>query len=185
MPGTHHGLTTSFTFSRWSGHRRCWGPAQRGKSVSGRKKITNECFIWLLLWMVWLLWFTFDSPDEAALKVFNVFNAASGSIWLLRWPPRKSLLLFVANLPFTRPGMMPPFSVPDYVLPKPKILWGLPCVPTPHQPIDMIEVKTTFLHFICQTIWKVGFSLLWNKLSSKESHTLNLLHPPTDPSCWM
>jgi len=44
------------------------------------------------------------SPDEAALKVFNVFNAASGSIWLLR------------------PGMMPPFSVPDYVLPKPKIL---------------------------------------------------------------
>jgi len=46
----------------------------------------------------------FLSPDEAALKVFNVFNAASGSIWLLR------------------PGMMPPFSVPDYVLPKPKIL---------------------------------------------------------------
>jgi len=46
----------------------------------------------------------FLSPDEAALKVFNVFNAASGSIWLLR------------------PGMMPPFSVPDYVLPRPKIL---------------------------------------------------------------
>jgi len=41
-------------------------------------------------------------PGEAALKIFNVFNAASGSIWLLR------------------PGMMPPFSVPDYVLPRPK-----------------------------------------------------------------
>lgn len=46
----------------------------------------------------------FLSPDEAALKIFNVLNAASGSIWLLR------------------PGMMPPFSVPDYVLPKPRIL---------------------------------------------------------------
>lgn len=46
----------------------------------------------------------FLTPDEAALKVFNVFNSVSGAVLLLR------------------PGMMPPFCVPDYVLPKPKIL---------------------------------------------------------------
>ena len=36
------------------------------------------------------------------MKIFNTFRAQSGSIWLIR------------------PGMMPPFCVPDYVLPKPK-----------------------------------------------------------------
>jgi len=46
----------------------------------------------------------FLTPDEAALKIFNVFKSQSGSVWLLR------------------PGMMPPFNVPDYRLPQPKIL---------------------------------------------------------------
>jgi len=45
----------------------------------------------------------FLTPDEAALKIFDVFNATSGSIWLIR------------------PGMMPPFNVPDYKLPQPKL----------------------------------------------------------------
>ena len=31
-------------------------------------------------------------PDEAALKIFNIFNSQSGSVWLIR------------------PGMMPPFN---------------------------------------------------------------------------
>jgi len=44
----------------------------------------------------------FLEPDEAALKIFNVFNSQSGSVWLVR------------------PGMMPPFNVPDYKLPQPK-----------------------------------------------------------------
>ena len=44
------------------------------------------------------------SPDEAALKIFNIFNSQSGSVWLIR------------------PGMMPPFNIPDYRLPQPKIL---------------------------------------------------------------
>merc|ERR1712130_320418 len=42
----------------------------------------------------------FLPPDEAALKIFNVFKSESGSVWLLR------------------PGMMPPFNVPDYSLPR-------------------------------------------------------------------
>lgn len=46
----------------------------------------------------------FLNPDEAALKVFNIFNSQSGSVWLIR------------------PGMMPPFNIPDYRLPQPKIL---------------------------------------------------------------
>jgi len=46
----------------------------------------------------------FLSPDEAALKIFNIFNSQSGSVWLIR------------------PGMMPPFNIPDYRLPQPKIL---------------------------------------------------------------
>ncbi|XP_023319635.1 15-hydroxyprostaglandin dehydrogenase [NAD(+)] isoform X2 [Eurytemora carolleeae] len=44
------------------------------------------------------------SPGEAALKIFNTFRAESGSIWLLR------------------SGMFPPFNIPDYKLPQPKIL---------------------------------------------------------------
>ena len=40
------------------------------------------------------------SPGEAALKIFNVCRGESGSIWLLR------------------PGMLPPFNVPDYKLPQ-------------------------------------------------------------------
>jgi len=47
---------------------------------------------------------SFLNPDEAALKIFNIFNCQSGSVWLLR------------------PGMMPPFNIPDYRLPQPKIL---------------------------------------------------------------
>ena len=50
--------------------------------------------------------FFYFRPDEAALKIFNTFNAMSGSIWLIR------------------PGMMPPFNVPDYKLPQPKIQPG-------------------------------------------------------------
>lgn len=46
----------------------------------------------------------FLNPEEAALKIFNIFNSVSGSVWLIR------------------PGMMPPFNVPDYRLPQPKIL---------------------------------------------------------------
>ena len=46
----------------------------------------------------------FFRPDEAALKIFNIFNSQTGSVWLLR------------------AGMMPPFNVPDYRLPQPKIL---------------------------------------------------------------
>lgn len=46
----------------------------------------------------------FLSPGEAALKIFNVLRSESGSIWLLR------------------PGMLPPFNIPDYKLPQPKIL---------------------------------------------------------------
>jgi len=44
------------------------------------------------------------SPGEAALKIFNTLRSDSGSIWLLR------------------PGMFPPFNVPDYKLPQVKIL---------------------------------------------------------------
>jgi len=46
----------------------------------------------------------FLTPAEAALKIFNVCRSESGSIWLLR------------------PGMLPPFNIPDYKLPQPKIL---------------------------------------------------------------
>jgi len=46
----------------------------------------------------------FLSPGEAALKIFNTLRSESGSIWLVR------------------PGMFPPFNVPDYRLPQPKIL---------------------------------------------------------------
>jgi len=50
------------------------------------------------------------STEEAALKLFNLLGAQSGSVWLVR------------------PGMFPPFSVPDYTLPKTKTIYTQPLV---------------------------------------------------------
>ena len=140
-------------FFCWSGLRRCWGPVRRGKSSSGRIPPLGDPTNQIVKTWKWfyVLFFQFLlNGQEEDFRTFpsivltrphwrfstsSTLPRAPSGFWG-GWEPEHlkkkkfSNFLFLLSwwqlFSFPRPGMMPPFSVPDYVLPKPKVLWTSP-----------------------------------------------------------